>query len=245
MGSGRRGDAVAGGAAALAPPPVRAETRLGNGVRVVIEENHLAPLVAVQVWVASGAADDPPALGGAAHFYEHLVLRGGKRGPGGGTREIEAVRGSVGAWTGLDETVYHTLVAAPFFELALDVLADAIANPTFDPAEVERVRKLALDEIAAGARDPGLRANQTLFAAAFAGDRHAAPVLGTPASVAALTPAALAAHFPETHGASALTVVVVGDVDSRAVAAVERAFGAIPPGARRRRRPSRLAPPAA
>jgi zinc protease len=129
---------------------------LGNGVRVVIEENHVAPLVAVQVWVASGAADDPTALAGAAHFYEHLVLRGGqRRGPGGGAREIEAVKGTVGAWTGLDETVYHTLVAAPFFELGLEVLADAIASPTFDSGEVERVRKLALDEIAAASAIPG------------------------------------------------------------------------------------------
>ncbi len=214
-----------------ASPPVRAEHRLDNGVRVVIEENHVAPLVAVQVWVASGAADDPPALAGAAHFYEHLVLRGGKRrGPGGGAREIEGVKGTLGAWTGLDETVYHAEVASPFLELGLDVLADAIANPNLDPAEVERVRKQALDEIAATAADPRLRANQALFAAAFAGDRHGQPVLGTAASVAALTPAALAAHFPETHGASGLTVVVVGDVDRSAINAVERAFGGIPRG---------------
>jgi len=229
--AGRRGDVTPGTPPAMGVPPPRAETVLGNGVRVVIEENHVAPLVAVQVWVASGAADDPTALAGAAHFYEHLVLRGGqRRGPGGGAREIEAVKGTVGAWTGLDETVYHTLVAAPFFELGLEVLADAIASPTFDSGEVERVRKLALDEIAAASADPRQRANQALFAAAFAGDRHARPVLGTAASVAALTPAALAAHFPETHAAGALTVVVVGDVDSRALAAVERTFGAFPRG---------------
>jgi len=229
--AGRRGDVTPGVPPAMGVPPPRAETVLGNGVRVVIEENHVAPLVAVQVWVASGAADDPPALSGAAHLYEHLVLRGGKRrGPGGGAREIEAVKGTVGAWTGLDETVYHTVVAAPFFELGLDVLADAIASPTFDPGEVDRVRKLALDEIAAAAVDPRLRANQALFAAAFAGDRHARPVMGTAASVVALTPAALAAHFPETHAAGAMTVVVVGDVDKSALAAVERTFGALPRG---------------
>jgi zinc protease len=227
----RRSETAPGSAAALAAPLVRAETILDNGVRVVIEENHVAPVVAVEVWVASGAADDPPAMAGAAHFYEHLVLRGGKRrAPGTGARDIEAVRGTVGAWTGLDETVYHALVAAPFFDLSLDVLADAIANPTFDPAEVERVRKLVLDEIAAGAGDNRLRANQALFAAAFAGGRYAQPVMGTAPTVAALAPAALAAHFQETHGAEALTVVVVGDVDSNAIAAVRRAFGAIPRG---------------
>jgi zinc protease len=213
-------------------PPV-GEARMANGVKVVVEENHLAPLVAIQVWVGAGAADDPPELAGAAHLYEHLVLRGGKRwGPGGGLRELEAVKGSVGAWTGLDETVYHAVVAAPFFQLGLEVLADAVANPNFDPAEVERARKLALDELAGAAADPRRRALQNVFASAFAGHAYARPVLGTDASVTALSRAALAARFAETHAGQALTVVIVGDVDGSALAAAERAFGAIPGGSK-------------
>ena len=136
----------------------------------------------------------------------------------------------MGAWTGLDETVYHAVVAAPFFELGLDVLSDAIANPNLDPAEIEQARKLALAELAGAAADPRQRASQALFGAAFAGDRHARPVMGTAASVAVLAPGALAARFAETHGAAAMTVVIVGDVDANAVAAVKRAFGAIPRG---------------
>jgi predicted Zn-dependent peptidase len=143
-------------------------------------------------------------------------------------REIDAVRGTVGAWTGLDETVFHAVVAAPFFQLGLDVLADALANPSFDPAEVERARRLALDEIAATEADPRLRANRALFASAFAGHGYGRPVMGTAASVAALTPAALAGHFADGYAPGAMTVVVVGDVDANAVSAVARAFGAIP-----------------
>jgi zinc protease len=222
---GRAGGAVAGEEPRAAVPPVRAETVLDNGIRVVVEENHLAPLVAIQVWVATGAADDPPALAGAAHLYEHLVLRGGKRrGPGGGAREIEAVNGSLGAWTGLDETVFQSVVAAPFLDLGLDVLADALANPTFDPTEVERARRQALDEIAGADADPRLRASRALFAAAFAGHGYARPVIGTAASVAVLTPAALAARYAEAYTPGALTVVVAGDVDGGTVAAVKRAF---------------------
>src|SRR4029077_2606121 len=82
-------------------PRTRAESRLDNGVRVIVEENHAAPVVAVQVWVASGAADDPPALAGAAHLYEPLVFRGTRRrAPGAAEREIAAAGGAVGAWTG-------------------------------------------------------------------------------------------------------------------------------------------------
>ena len=163
-------------------PPVRAEHRLDNGVRVVIEENHVAPLVAVQVWVASGAGTIRrrwPAPRISTSTWS--CAAGSGAGRAAAPARLRASRGPWGAWTGLDETVYHAEVASPFLELGLDVLADAIANPNLDPAEVERVRKQALDEIAATAADPRLRANQALFAAAFAGDRHGQPVLGTAA----------------------------------------------------------------
>ncbi len=213
-------------------PGTRAEARLDNGVRVLVEENHAAPVVAVQVWVASGAADDPPALAGAAHLYEHLVFRGTRRrAPGAGEREIEAVGGTVGAWTGLDETVYRATLAAPFLELGLDVLADALTAPTFDAAELARVKKLAATEIARDAIDPARAASEMLRAGAFAGDAHGRPLLGKPEAVAQLTREALTAHFAETYLGANMTVVVVGDVDARgAREAVARAFAGVPRG---------------
>ena len=214
---------VAEGATATATTPLmmggprtRAEARLDNGVRVLVEENHAAPVVAVQVWVASGAADDPPALAGAAHLYEHLVFRGTRRrAPGAGEREIEAAGGTVGAWTGLDETVYQATLAAPFLDLGLDVLADALTAPTFDAAELARAKKLAAAEIARDAIDPARAASEMLRAGAFAGDAYGRPLLGKPEAVAAFTREALAAHFAETYLGANMTVVVVGDVDAR------------------------------
>jgi len=213
-------------------PRTRAEAQLDNGVRVVVEENHAAPVVAVQVWIASGAADDPPALGGAAHLYEHLVFRGTRRrAPGAGEREIEAAGGTIGAWTGLDETVYHATLAAPSLGLGLDVLADALTAPTFDAAELGRAKKLVAAEIARDAIDPARAASEMLRAGAFAGDAYGRPLLGKPEAVAAFTRDALAAHFVETYLGANMTVVVVGDVDARtAREAVARAFAAVPRG---------------
>jgi zinc protease len=213
-------------------PATRAEARLDNGVRVLVEENHAAPVVAVQVWVASGSADDPPTLGGAAHLYEHLVFRGThRRAAGAGEREIEAAGGTVGAWTGLDETVYQTTLAAPFLDLGLDVLADALTAPTFDAAELARAKKLAAGESARDAIDPARATSEMLRAGAFAGDPYGRPLLGKPEAVAAFTREALVAHFAETYLGANMTVVVVGDVDARTARdAVARAFGAVPRG---------------
>ena len=241
-GAGSPGQVAGAGAAALAAstpipttmggPATRAEARLDNGVRVLVEENHAAPVVSVQVWVASGAADDPPTLAGAAHLYEHLVFRGTRRrAPGAGEREIEAVGGTVGAWTGLDETVYQATLAAPFVDLGLDVLADALTAPTFDPAELVRAKKLVTGEIARDAIDPARAASEMLRAGAFVGDGYGRPLLGKPDAVAAFTREALAAHFAETYLGANMTVVVVGDVDARAARdAVARAFAAVPGG---------------
>lgn len=217
---------------AMGGPRTRAESRLDNGVRVVVEENHAAPVVAVQVWVAAGAADDPPALPGAAHLYEHLVFRGTQhRAPGAAAREIAAAGGTIGAWTGLDETVYHLTLAAPFLEAGLDVLGDALTAPTFDPAELEREKKLIALEISRAAIDPARAPTELLRASAFAGGRYGRPLLGTPEAVAAEARDALVAHFAETYVGDNITVVVVGDVDARAArAAVARAFAAVPRG---------------
>jgi zinc protease len=219
-------------AGAMGGPRTRDESRLDNGVRVIIEENHASPVVAVQVWVATGAADDPPALSGAAHLYEHLVFRGTRRrAPGAAEREIAAVGGTVGAWTGLDETVYHATLAAPFLDVGLDALADALTAPTFDSAELENEKRLAAGEIARDALDPGRAAVEMLRAVGFAGDSDGRPLLGRGDTVAAFRREPLAAHFAETYVGANMTVVVVGDVDARAARqAVARLFAAVPRG---------------
>ena len=224
-------------------PRTRAESRLDNGVRVIVEENHAAPVVAVQVWVASGAADDPPALAGAAHLYEHLLFRGTRRrAPGAAEREIAAAGGAVGAWTGLDETVFAATLATPFLDLGLDVLGDAVSAPAFDPGELEQEKRRVTAEIARAALEPARAAADLLRAGAFAGGAAAQPLLGTPATVAAATREALAAHFAETYVGANMTVVVVGDVEAAAArASVARAFAAVPRGRAAARTPA--APP--
>ena len=108
----------------------RADGRLANGVRVIVEENHAAPVVAIQVWVSGGAGADPVGLEGTAHFLEYLTVpRHRAAGAGRGRPGIEALGGMLGAWTGPDESVLHAAVAAPYLELGLDVLGDAVTSP--------------------------------------------------------------------------------------------------------------------
>src|SRR3954453_5161295 len=112
---------------------------LDNGLTVLFEEQHAAPVAAFQVWVKAGSADERLDQAGLAHLHEHMLFKGtARRGPGEIARDIEAHGGEINAWTSFDQTVYHIVVASQFTAQGLDVLADAITQAAFDPQELER-----------------------------------------------------------------------------------------------------------
>ena len=163
-------------------PRSRVATRLPNGVTLVVEENHAAPVVAIQVWVAGGAAADPPGHGRGRAPVRARAAGGDRSDARAATagREIDAVGGTLGAWTGLDETVFHATVAAPFVDLGVDVLGDALTGPTFAPAAVDEAKRAALAELARQAADPAQQAADRVRSALFGDGAYARPVLGTP-----------------------------------------------------------------
>jgi zinc protease len=190
---------------------------LKNGLRVILEENHAAPVVAMQAWVGVGSADEPERLAGIAHVFEHMLFKGTKkRGVGQIAREIEAAGGDINAWTSFDETVYHLVLAAPFFDTGLDILSDALINSSFDPGELERERKVVLEEIKQGQDSPERVASQMLFSAAYKAHPYGRAVIGNEATVSALTRDQMLAFFQRFYVASNLTLVIVGDFEAAA-----------------------------
>ena len=86
--------------------------QLPNGLRVVLQENHAAKVVAFQAWVAVGSADESPEMAGIAHVFEHMLFKGtARRGVGQIAHEVEAAGGEINAWTSFDQTVYHLVLA--------------------------------------------------------------------------------------------------------------------------------------
>jgi len=191
---------------------------LGDGLRVVLEENHAAPVVAMQVWLAVGAADEPDGQEGAANVIKHL-LRRSLRGAG--------VESRAGAWTSYDETVVHTLVATPFVDDGLRALAGAVTTPSLAPADFEAARAAARADLRTTRADPPHVAAASALAAAFSAHPYRRALLGTDATLGALTPDTLRAFYDRAYGAGQATLVVVGDFDARAVRArVGELFGA-------------------
>jgi zinc protease len=186
--------------------------KLENGLEVVLEENHTAPVVAFQAWVRIGAAHEPAPLAGVSHFLEHMLFKGtARRGVGQIAQEIEGAGGEINAWTSYDETVYHVVLASPFFATGLDVLADALTGSSFDPAELEKERGVILEEVKQGQDDPDRVAAQALFAQGFSDHPYGRPVIGGEHTVRAMSRKDVAGFYRENYRPERTTLVVVGD----------------------------------
>jgi zinc protease len=200
--------------------------RLRNGLTVLTEENHAAPVAALQVWVKVGSADEGPGEAGLAHLHEHMLFKGtGKRPPGQIAREIEGCGGEINAWTSFDETVYHVVVASRFLEQGLDVLADALTDAAFDPDELAREIEVVCEEIKRSEDSPARKLSKDLFAAAFTRHPYGKPVIGSQQSVRSFTREQILRFYRRHYRAENCTLIAVGDFDeARLIALAEQLF---------------------
>lgn len=194
--------------------------RLDNGLTLLHEHQGAAHVVAWQIWVNVGGADETPEEAGLAHLHEHMLFKGTeRRGPGEIARDIEAHGGEVNAWTSWDNTVYHTVMASQFAREGLDVLADAVRFPRFDPQELARECEVVVEEIKRAEDTPARRASRDLFRESYQVHPYRLPVLGTPESVRATTRERILAFYRKHYTPEAMTLVAVGDVPLESVRA--------------------------
>ncbi|MBW1718794.1 MAG: insulinase family protein [Deltaproteobacteria bacterium] len=205
------------------------KARLSNGLTAIVKENHRAPVVAIQVWVQAGSVYETEGEKGITHLIEHMIFKGTeKRGPGEVAKEIESVGGSINAYTSLDYTVYHCVVPKQFLNNALDVLSDAVFHSSFDPEELEREKKVVLEEIRMRDDRPKTRLSSLLMETAYKAHPYGLPVIGYPETVKSFGRKDILAYMERRYRPSQITVVVVGDVGaSHALAGIQETFGSV------------------
>ncbi len=153
---------------------------LDNGMTVLLKEDRSAPLVAIQFWVAAGSIHEDDHLGGGlSHYLEHMIFKGTEtRGPGQVSKEIADAGGEINAYTSNDRTVFHATMPADRWLVGLDVLADAVFNPSFPEDEWEREREVVLREVDMGEDDPGRVINRLIWESAYRVHPYRVPVIG-------------------------------------------------------------------
>ncbi len=185
---------------------------LENGLRVVFEEQHASKVSAFQVWVNAGSADEQPHEVGLAHLHEHMLFKGTqRRGLGEIAREIEERGGEINAWTSFDQTVYHVVLASQFAQVGLDVLADAVRNSAFDPAELSREIEVVCEEIRRSDDSPSRRASRQLFATAYRVHPYKRPVIGFQDTVRSFTRERVLDFYRRHYAAENMVLAAAGD----------------------------------
>ncbi|MGE4327071.1 MAG: M16 family metallopeptidase, partial [Pseudodonghicola sp.] len=122
--------------------------QLANGFRIVSERMPGLQSASIGIWVTAGGRHERIEQNGVAHFLEHMAFKGTKTRSALQIAEaIEDVGGYINAYTSREVTAYYVRVLEADVPLAVDVIADILLNPVFDPREIEVERGVILQEI--------------------------------------------------------------------------------------------------
>ncbi|HEY0510342.1 MAG TPA: pitrilysin family protein [Thermoanaerobaculia bacterium] len=213
--------------------------RLDNGLTVCLLNNAQAPVVTAALFYRAGTRDETAGHGGAAHFLEHMMFKGSAHfGPGEIDRLTQALGGVNNAFTSHDSTAYYFNFAADRWTEALVIEADRMAALTLDPEQVASERQVILEEIAMYDSEPWDALEMAVHARLFGPHPYGRQVLGTREELLATGAAELRDFHRRFYRPDNAILVLAGDIDDAALAAVERTLGAIPPGAEPRRPPN-------
>ena len=202
-------------------------TRLPTGLTVITDSMPHLQTASLGVWVGSGSRDEEPNEHGISHLLEHMAFKGTKRRTARQIAEqIEAVGGDINAATSFETTAYYAGVLRADMPLAVDVLSDILANPTFDPAELKREQNVIVQEIGATEDAPDDLVFDYLQSTAFPNQPMGRPILGTAETVCSFKDDNLRAYLKRNYRGPDMVVAATGAVEHSAVVAeVERRFG--------------------
>jgi predicted Zn-dependent peptidase len=189
-------------------------TVLANGVRLATERMPHVRSVSVGVWLTRGSRHEPPQHTGIAHFVEHMLFKGT---PGRSAEEIaqqvDSIGGQIDAFTSKEYAGYYLKVLDEHLPLAVDILADLICNPLFAEEDIEREKKVILEEIKMVEDTPDDLVHEIFAEGFWSNHPLGRPILGTPASVSALDQKTLREYFADTYVAANFVVVAVGNLE--------------------------------
>jgi len=202
---------------------------LGSGIRLLTESMPHVRSVSVGVWLTRGSRHEPEAHGGMAHFVEHMLFKGTEtRSAEDIAQEIDSIGGQLDAFTSKEYAGYYIKVLDEHVPRALAVLSDLVQHPAFDPDDIEREKKVILEEIKMVEDTPDDLVHELFTQAFWAGHALGRPILGTRETVEALTEAVLRDYFRRVYTADNFVVSAAGNLEhARVRDLVERAFAGI------------------
>lgn len=201
---------------------------LSNGIRVVSETLPKTRSISLGVWVKVGSRYEPRELGGVSHFIEHMFFKGTvKRTARDLATEIDSLGGEMNAFTSQENTTYYVKVLDEHLPNAVDILADILQGSRFDAADLEKERKVILEEIKGVEDTPDDFIHELFTATVWPDHPLGRPILGTKETIKALKHKDLLGYLENSYGPKELVIAAAGNFEhERLIELLEKAFGA-------------------
>jgi len=202
--------------------------RLGNGLEVIVWEDHAAPVFAYQTWFRVGSRHDPAGRSGIAHLFEHLMFKATTTRPEGEyDRLMEAAGGQTNAATWVDWTYYKAKLPRWELDLVTTLEADRMERLALSSDMLEREREVVLNERSMRVdNDPDGRLSESLYRTAFEVHPYGVPTIGWEEDIRRISLDDCMAFYRTHYAPSNAVITVVGDVSTHAVlAAIQARYG--------------------
>lgn len=207
------------------------ETKLKNGLKVIIREDHRSPMVMTQIWYAVGSSDESGNLLGISHILEHMMFKGTQKVPNDEfTRLSRMYGGSINASTFTNYTNYYQLYPKTYFPLALELEADRMRNLLLRQQDFEPEVKVVMEERRLRTDDnPRSLAFERFKWIAYPTSHYRQPVIGHMKNLQNIQLKDVKKWYQDWYTPNNAVLIIVGDVDAEnALRQVQKYFGDIP-----------------
>lgn len=202
--------------------------KLNNGQTVVIQEVKNNPIVTIDTWIKTGSIDEDDSNNGVAHFLEHLFFKGTTNlDPGEFDRILETKGAITNAATSKDFTHYYVTIPSKDFDLAMQLHADMMLHPLIPRNEMEKERKVVLEEISKDLNAPTRVMQENLNSMLYTNHPYKRKVIGKSEIIETITRDQVLNFYNAHYSPSNMVTIVIGDVDSaHALERVKEVFNA-------------------
>jgi predicted Zn-dependent peptidase len=200
---------------------------LTNGIRVVSETLPKSRSVSIGVWVKVGSRHEQQEIGGISHFLEHLFFKGTeKRTAKDIAIEMDSLGGEMNAFTTQETTTYYAKVVDEHLPIVIDILSDIFLSSKFDPAEMEKERKVILEEIKGVEDTPDDYIHELFTNSVWPDNPLGRPILGTKETIKALRHENIISYINDYYSAKEVIISVAGNFEhARLIELLNNSFG--------------------
>lgn len=189
---------------------------LKNGLRIVFDDIPFVRSVCLGVWVKNGSRNENDKNSGISHFIEHMLFKGTeKRSAAKIAEDMDAVGGQINAYTSKEYTCYYTRTLDSHFDIALDVLADMFFHSKFDQTEIDKEKKVVLEEISMYEDSPEDLVHDILHLNVWKNNPLGQSVLGTKESVCSFDTKTLKEYVKQNYLPQNTVIALAGNFDRR------------------------------